>query len=388
MDDISRGSSPEDSGAAPVSERQKGPEELVRFERGHVDEVDGGSFAYEPGHRLSAAATPPELRSAAGDEASAVTPEEEEAVDGPAGAPEEQRGGGESGAAGRTPGADEEAPLAGASAGERAGQEGDSPTGDGASAGVDAPAGADAPEDGQPTQGTDPSLESDPGAPDDLSQADIDEEAARAAVAAEEGTASMEQDLDEILDTDLGEDGLPIVPELQDVDELCRVLFVLMLSSRDGMTVFRLAQACNTSQKLVEQALDQLQAQLRGQGLPVELARVGDTVRWMSAASTFPYLQRLRGVKKLEKLSPAALETLAVIAYRQPVMRSEIEAIRGVKAGPMLRTLLQHKLVKVAGRADVPGRPLQYGTTPNFLERFGLTSLQDLPSVKEWKNLG
>jgi segregation and condensation protein B len=79
---------------------------------------------------------------------------------------------------------------------------------------------------------------------------------------------------------------------------------------------------------------------------------------------------------------------LAVIAYRQPVMRSEIEAIRGVKAGPMLRTLLQHKLVKVAGRADVPGRPLQYGTTQQFLERFGLASLQELPSVKEWKNLG
>lgn len=207
-------------------------------------------------------------------------------------------------------------------------------------------------------------------------------------MAAEQTTASIEQDLDEIVDTDLGEDGLPVVPELTDVEELSRVLFVLMLSSRDGMTIFRLAQACNSSQKLVEEALDRLQEQLRTQGLPVELARVGDTVRWMSKASTFPYLQRLRGVKKLEKLSPAALETLAVIAYRQPVMRSEIEAIRGVKAGPMLRTLLQHKLVKVAGRADVPGRPLQYGTTPLFLERFGLASLEELPSVKEWKNLG
>ena len=128
--------------------------------------------------------------------------------------------------------------------------------------------------------------------------------------------------------------------------------------------------------------------QLQGLGLPVGLARTGAPVRCMSGAVAFPYLQRLRGVKKLEKLSPAALETLAVVAYRQPVMRSEIEAIRGVKAGPMLRTLLQHKLVKVAGRADVPGRPLQYGTTQQFLERFGLASLQELPSVKEWKNLG
>ncbi|MEO6595683.1 MAG: SMC-Scp complex subunit ScpB, partial [Planctomycetota bacterium] len=129
-------------------------------------------------------------------------------------------------------------------------------------------------------------------------------------------------------------------------------------------------------------------ADLQSMGLPVELARAGDTVKWMSRSDTFPYLQRLRGVKKLEKLSPAALETLAVIAYRQPVMRGDIEAVRGVKAGPMLRTLLQHKLVKVTGRADVPGRPLQYGTTQQFLERFGLSSLQELPSIKEWKNLG
>jgi segregation and condensation protein B len=166
------------------------------------------------------------------------------------------------------------------------------------------------------------------------------------------------------------------------------MVFVLMLSSREGLSLLRLAQACNTTQKLVEEALVLLREQFQQAGLPVELARTGDTVKWMSGSETFPYLQRLRGVKKLERLSPAALETLAVIAYRQPVMRSEIEAIRGVKAGPMLRTLLHHKLVKVTGRADVPGRPLQYGTTPQFLERFGIASLQELPSIKEWKSLG
>jgi segregation and condensation protein B len=208
----------------------------------------------------------------------------------------------------------------------------------------------------------------------------IDEAAAAAAVAAEADTVEIEE-------SDL-EEGLPAVPELADAAAVARVVFVLMLTSREGLSLFRLAQACNTTQKLVEEALVHLSEQLRTLGLPVELARNGDVVKWISAAETFAYLQRLRGVKKLEKLSPAALETLAVIAYRQPVMRSEIEAIRGVKAGPMLRTLLQHKLVKVTGRADVPGRPLQYGTTPHFLERFGIASLQELPSIKEWKNLG
>ncbi|MBX3464483.1 MAG: SMC-Scp complex subunit ScpB [Planctomycetes bacterium] len=215
----------------------------------------------------------------------------------------------------------------------------------------------------------------------------IDPAAAAAALAAE--AEAVEIDATEDLDAE----ELPAVPELQDAAAVARIVFVLMLTSREGLSLFRLAQACNTTQKLVEQALGLLQADLRGDGegklcLPVELARTGDVVKWLSGAEAFPYLQRLRGVKKLEKLSPAALETLAVIAYRQPVMRSEIEAIRGVKAGPMLRTLLHHRLVKVTGRADVPGRPLQYGTTQQFLERFGLQSLQELPSLKEWKNLG
>ena len=368
MDDISRGSSPEDSGAAPVSERQKGPEELVRFERGHVDEVGEHSSVFESEDRF--AATAPATHMAADREAVQGSAEVDEARSDEARIGDSRLG------------ASAEAPMSGP------GEDADEPVEPVAGEPVGPQhAGTDAARAPEPAEGLGEDAAASEGG-DEGAPAEIDEDSARAAVEAEQATASIEQDLDEILDTDLGEDGLPVVPELTDVDELSRVLFVLMLSSRDGMTVFRLAQACNSSQKLVEQALDQLQQQLRAQGLPVELTRVGDTVRWMSTASTFPYLQRLRGVKKLEKLSPAALETLAVIAYRQPVMRSEIEAIRGVKAGPMLRTLLQHKLVKVAGRADVPGRPLQYGTTPHVLERFGLASLQDLPSVKEWKNLG
>jgi segregation and condensation protein B len=211
----------------------------------------------------------------------------------------------------------------------------------------------------------------------------VDASEAEAAVAAAADVAEIEEDLGAD-----DEEGLPAVPQLADAAAVARMVFVLMLSSREGLSLLRLAQACNTSQKLVDEALALLREQLQALGLPVELTRTGDTVKWMSGPDTFPYLQRLRGVKKLEKLSPAALETLAVIAYRQPVMRSEIEAIRGVKAGPMLRTLLHHKLVKVTGRAEVPGRPLQYGTTPQFLERFGLGSLQELPSIKEWKSLG
>jgi len=178
------------------------------------------------------------------------------------------------------------------------------------------------------------------------------------------------------------------VPELASPEEIARIVFVLVLTQREGLSLFRLAQACNCTQKQIEEAIGLLAGQIEESGMPVELSRTGDTFKLLSGPETFPFLQRLKGVKKLEKLSPAALETLAVVAYRQPVIRAEIEAIRGVKAGPMLRTLLSHKLVRVTGRADVPGRPLQYGTTQRFLDRFGLASLQELPSIKEFKNLG
>lgn len=351
MDDISRELPPDTTGATPVSERQKGPDELVRFERGQVDaSVDDRDSSGGPTRPVDASVDAAALGGRLAGlvrHASSPLPEPEGMSD-----------------AARKPGEgasdDPEEVLASA---ERADPDEVEASEDLAMAAEDAD-GVEAVDDA------------------------VDVEAAAAAVAREADTASVEAGLEDLGDAELGEDGLPIVPELEDPEAIARTVFVLMLTSREGMSVLRLAQACNSSQKLVEQGIALLREQLAGLGLPVELRRVGDTVRWVSSAAAFPYLQRLRGVRKLEKLSPAALETLAVIAYQQPVMRSEIEAIRGVKAGPMLRTLMQHKLVRVTGRADVPGRPLQYGTTQQFLERFGLASLDELPTVKEWRNLG
>src|SRR5688572_15879728 len=149
----------------------------------------------------------------------------------------------------------------------------------------DGPAAGSAPEAQAPEEGVDPAL-------------------AAAAIAAGEDVAEIEADLA------VGEDeeeGLPAVPELADAAAVAKVVFVLMMTSREGLSLLRLAQACNTTQKLVEEALAVLQADLHRIGLPVELARAGDTVKWVSGQEMFPYLQRLRGVKRLEKLSAAAL---------------------------------------------------------------------------------
>jgi len=97
------------------------------------------------------------------------------------------------------------------------------------------------------------------------------------------------------------------------------------------------------------------------------------------------WLKKLVRAREESSLSQAALETLAIISYKQPIMRADIEAIRGVAAGEMIRNLMYKGLVKITGRAEVVGRPMLYGTTKKFLEVFGLNSLKDLPKAEELK---
>ncbi len=97
------------------------------------------------------------------------------------------------------------------------------------------------------------------------------------------------------------------------------------------------------------------------------------------------WLSKLLRVRSDTKLSQAALETLAIIAYKQPIIRADIEAIRGVAAGEMIRSLMYKGLVKIAGRAEILGRPMLYGTTKKFLDIFGLNTLKDLPKIEELK---
>src|SRR5262249_646724 len=96
-----------------------------------------------------------------------------------------------------------------------------------------------------------------------------------------------------------------------------------------------------------------------------------------------PWLVRLRRTNPDPKISAASLETLAIVAYRQPIMRADIEAIRGVQCGELLRQLMEKGLVRIAGRDDSLGRPVLYGTTRKFLQMFGLNSLKDLPEVEQ-----
>jgi segregation and condensation protein B len=115
----------------------------------------------------------------------------------------------------------------------------------------------------------------------------------------------------------------------------------------------------------------------------VVLIQAGGGYRFHTRPEMAPWIRRLLGEESFGKLSGAALETLAVIAYAQPVSRAQIEAIRGVAAESVLAGLLEKGLVWVVGRSDAPGRPLLYGTTTRFLELFGLNSLEELPEKDE-----
>jgi segregation and condensation protein B len=130
----------------------------------------------------------------------------------------------------------------------------------------------------------------------------------------------------------------------------------------------------------------ELKREYEEQGRALEIWDVAGGFQLRTHASVAPYLRLLHRERAL-RLTRAALETLALVAYRQPVTRAEIEHVRGVDAGPVLKSLVDRKLVRIAGHREVPGRPLVYATTKRFLEVFGLPKLDDLPTLREVEEL-
>ena len=132
----------------------------------------------------------------------------------------------------------------------------------------------------------------------------------------------------------------------------------------------------------IRKAVSELRERLAKADIGFELAEVNGGYRFMSGAQCGPWLRQMMGKGRATTLSRPAVETLAIIAWRQPVSRSEIESVRGVNAGHVVKALMEMQLVRIVGRSDLPGRPFLFGTTPAFLEHFGLKSLDDLDAVE------
>ena len=133
----------------------------------------------------------------------------------------------------------------------------------------------------------------------------------------------------------------------------------------------------------VERAVDALNAAYRAEGRAFRIHRWAGGFRMATAEELAPFVRALRQGDGERRLSRAQLETLAVVAYRQPVTKPEVDHVRGVQSDHALRRLLENGFVEVTGRADAVGRPLLYATTPDFLERFGLAGLDELPRPRE-----
>ena len=137
-----------------------------------------------------------------------------------------------------------------------------------------------------------------------------------------------------------------------------------------------------SSKEAILEGIQRIQKEYEEDFRGLELVEVAGGYQFRTKPKWAEWIQRLKKAKAV-RLSRSALETLAMVAYRQPIIRPEIEAIRGVDSGWVLRTLLEKGLIKVMGRKDIPGRPIVYGTTQAFLELFSLNTLSDLPTLRE-----
>ena len=163
-----------------------------------------------------------------------------------------------------------------------------------------------------------------------------------------------------------------------------QILEALLFASDDPLPQDRLAECAGLEDgKEARALLEDLRGEYETAGRAFSLEEVAGGWQMLTRAIYAPHLARLKRRPDRAKLTGAALETLAVIAYRQPVLRTDVEKIRGVACGDMLRTLMERDLVRVAGRAEEPGSPLLYGTTTRFLAEFGLRRLKDLPTARD-----
>jgi segregation and condensation protein B len=171
--------------------------------------------------------------------------------------------------------------------------------------------------------------------------------------------------------------------------ELKAIVESLLFVSQEPLSIQRITAVIgDVSKAEVSQALRSLEEELAQDGRGIRLAEIAGGFRLVTKQEYASWIKRLDKAKSAAKLSRSALESLAIIAYKQPIVRSEIEEIRGVETSGVVRTLLERKLVRIVGRKEVPGRPIMYGTTKYFLEHFGLNDLSQLPPLREFKELG
>lgn len=161
---------------------------------------------------------------------------------------------------------------------------------------------------------------------------------------------------------------------------------LLYVVGEDGAKIEQIASAIEKSIEDTKVILENIQRKYSSELFGIELVAYGKVYKFITKKEVYPYAQALFGESKPNTLSQSALETLAIIAYKQPITRVEIEELRGVGAEMMLRKLEARNLIKEAGRSDAPGRPILYEVTEEFMDSFKLYTLNELPDLPEYSN--
>ncbi|MCX7918389.1 MAG: SMC-Scp complex subunit ScpB [bacterium] len=169
-----------------------------------------------------------------------------------------------------------------------------------------------------------------------------------------------------------------------EISEVKPIIESLLFVADEPLTIRKFKQIIeDVDEATIKQALAELKLEYSQNGRAIQLVEIANGYQLATRPRYAEWVKKLIQSTTKFRLTKPALETLTIIAYRQPVMRAEIEAIRGVDSGGVIQTLLEKKLIRVTGRKEVVGRPLLYGTTQEFLDHFGLRNLSDLPTIEE-----
>jgi segregation and condensation protein B len=169
--------------------------------------------------------------------------------------------------------------------------------------------------------------------------------------------------------------------------EIKSVLEAIFFIAGEPLSIDTLKKILEMDGTEIERLVRELIAEYTIKNMGLLIAEVAGGIQMVTNPACAPWVKKLLSTAVPTKLSQPSLETLAIIAYKQPIIKAEIEAIRGVNSDGVVKTLLDRRLVKILGRKEVPGRPLMYGTTKEFLQYFGLKDLSELPTLKEFQEV-